>query len=127
MTWATKIDAIYLDCAERDGWRCRPEYRDPAASDDLALLESTFALLLPESLRSLLMETNGVMNMMSVETEEKGVACSGESFETIDLAKFLGSRNSGSFCNPANNVLYWFMAAVQISHVSRWYLRLVSS
>lgn len=64
------IDTAYMRPIADAGWRVRQSLRAPASIADIVLAEKSLNCHLPESLRSLLLETDGVMNMMSVNDGE---------------------------------------------------------
>lgn len=67
MAWRTILTDIYELLPSRAGWTSRPEFRlgtDPPA---VAAAEETLGAAFPISLRSLLLESDGVMDQMAVD------------------------------------------------------------
>jgi hypothetical protein len=66
MRWRELIANVYESRGGKSGFRLKPAFYDPASTDDVAMAETGLGAKLPKSLRSLLLETNGVMEMMTV-------------------------------------------------------------
>ena len=68
MSWRATIDSI--PPIEGDGYRVRSECQAPASIEDIEAAETSLNCCFPESLRSLLLETDGVLSRMSVRNGE---------------------------------------------------------
>ncbi|MBM3995794.1 MAG: SMI1/KNR4 family protein [Planctomycetes bacterium] len=67
MNWRDFIIEVYADAERAPGIRSKPDFRPPALSQDFAELESLLKVLMPLELRSLFLDSNGVMSMLSVD------------------------------------------------------------
>lgn len=67
MTWREFIAGIYADTPEQPGIASKPEFYSGASADEIADAELRLNARLPASLRSLLLESNGVMGMMAID------------------------------------------------------------
>lgn len=67
MSWRERIAGIYEARGERDGIAKRPRFYPAASEEDLAAAEALLNARLPESLRSLLLETNGILELMAID------------------------------------------------------------
>lgn len=65
MSWQELISELYR-ARENDPYGSLPQYYPPAQPEDLDALESEFHLVLPDDLRRLLLETDGVMETIQV-------------------------------------------------------------
>lgn len=70
MSWRELMTGIYQDRAQQPGIAGRPDFRPAAAAADIDSAETRLNARFPASLRSLLMETDGVMDMMSIDGGE---------------------------------------------------------
>ena len=77
MKWRESISGIYYTRTNQSEFDSKPEFYAAASVDDIALAEAKLHTTFPHCLRSLLLETNGVMEMMKIDT--------GEWFENIWL------------------------------------------
>ena len=66
MSWILQINASYDTAKNADGCASKAAFFPAASVDDIARAEARLKVTLPQSLRSLLLETNGVMAMLSV-------------------------------------------------------------
>jgi cell wall assembly regulator SMI1 len=64
--WRDLIERTYADVSGPGGTASKPRFSPPASAEDIAAAERQLGRKLPPSLTSLLMETDGVMDMMSV-------------------------------------------------------------
>lgn len=67
MSWRALITAIYENRRHSPGIAGRPEFFPGAAPQAVADAEAALSAALPDSLRALLLETNGVMDMLAVD------------------------------------------------------------
>lgn len=67
MGWRELITCIYQDRANLAGVGSRPDFFPRASSEEIGNAETQLNVRLPASLRSLLLESDGVMDMMSVD------------------------------------------------------------
>jgi hypothetical protein len=70
MSWRELINSIYENRAQAPGIGGRPDFYPGASVGDLNEAEVRVNARLPGPLRSLLLETNGVMDMMSIDGGE---------------------------------------------------------
>ncbi len=70
MNWRERIADHYANRVLHSTITGRPEYRPPAEALRLAETEAALGAILPESLKSLLMQSDGVMDMMSINGDE---------------------------------------------------------
>jgi cell wall assembly regulator SMI1 len=70
MSWRELITGMYEDRAQQPGIGVRPEFCPAASAADIDDAEVRLNARLPACLRSLLLETNGVMDMMSIDGGE---------------------------------------------------------
>lgn len=61
MTWREMISGIYADSPRQAGIAVRPEFYPAAKLASIAAAETDLSATFPDSLRSLLLESNGVM------------------------------------------------------------------
>lgn len=69
MEWRSLIEGAYRSRERQTSFRSRPEYCRPATIAELEDADRALDVTLPTPLRSLFLETNGVMDMMAVEGE----------------------------------------------------------
>jgi cell wall assembly regulator SMI1 len=67
MSWRRLITDIYERRPRQPRIAAKPEFYPGASAASIAYAEATLNAALPESLRSLLLETNGVMDMMAID------------------------------------------------------------
>lgn len=67
MHWRPFITGIYETRAQQPGIAGKPEFYPAASAADIAAAEARLSASLPASLRSLLLESNGVMDMMAID------------------------------------------------------------
>jgi hypothetical protein len=67
MNWRELIIGIYEDRRQQPGIAGKPEFHPGASAATIAHAETALNAALPSSLRSLLLETNGVMDMMAID------------------------------------------------------------
>lgn len=65
-SWRDLIERTYSAIPHPAGRTSKPRFSPPASAEDIAAAEDQLGRKLPPSLTSLLMETDGVMDMMSV-------------------------------------------------------------
>jgi cell wall assembly regulator SMI1 len=65
-SWRDLIERAYADIPNPAGTTSKPRFSPPVSTEDIAAAEDQLGTKLPASLTSLLMETDGVMDMMSV-------------------------------------------------------------
>lgn len=82
MSWRELITGVYRDRPPHPGIAGRPAFYPAASAARLAGAEAAVGATLPESLRSLLKETDGVMDMMAID--------GGEWFESMWLLWAVG-------------------------------------
>jgi hypothetical protein len=70
MSWRKLISGIYESRAKKSGFISRPKCYPAASSREIADGELRLSALLPASIRSLLLETNGVMNELAIDGGE---------------------------------------------------------
>ncbi|MCA9116903.1 MAG: SMI1/KNR4 family protein [Planctomycetaceae bacterium] len=70
MNWGKFIGNIYQERRRSPGVRARPAFYDAATDSVINTAELRLNVRLPDSLRSLLSETDGVMDMMSIDGGE---------------------------------------------------------
>lgn len=70
MSWRALITEWYAARADRSDTGSKPEFYPAASADEIAEAEKRLNTRLPESIRSLLLETNGVMDMMAIDGGE---------------------------------------------------------
>ena len=70
MNWGKFIGNIYQERRRSPGVRARPAFYDAATDSVINTAELRLNVRLAESLRSLLSETDGVMDMMSIDGGE---------------------------------------------------------
>lgn len=67
MTWRELITDIYVGRSQQPGIAAKPEFYAAAPAATILEAESTLHAALPGSLRTLLLETNGVMDLMAID------------------------------------------------------------
>jgi cell wall assembly regulator SMI1 len=67
MSWRNLISASYETRAEQPGIAGKPQFYPAALAGDIADAEARLNATLPASIRSLLLETNGVMDLMAID------------------------------------------------------------
>lgn len=67
MNWRELITGIYETRAQQPGIAGKPQFYPPASVGAIADAEARVSAKFPASLRSLLMDTNGVMDMMAID------------------------------------------------------------
>jgi len=65
-SWREIIEGAYSARPESEGFSSKPRFSPPASAEDIAAAERRLGRKFPPSLTALLMEADGVMNMMSV-------------------------------------------------------------
>lgn len=66
MNWGAFINDTYAIAPKQPGWTTKPEFYPGAPPQEIADSELRLNTTLPPSLRSLLLESNGVMGMMAI-------------------------------------------------------------
>jgi hypothetical protein len=66
-SWRELIERVYLARPNASRTATRPRFHPPASREDIAAVEERLRVSLPGSLKSFLSETNGVMDLMSVD------------------------------------------------------------
>jgi cell wall assembly regulator SMI1 len=82
MSWRERITDVYSTRTCPPGIAGRPDFYPPASEAQLADAEAALGAALPDSLRSLLKETDGVMDMLALD--------GGEWFESMWLLWAIG-------------------------------------
>lgn len=67
MSWRELITSIYEGRSQQPGIAGKPDFYPAASAATIADAQTALNAALPDSLRSLLLETNGVMDMMSID------------------------------------------------------------
>mgnify|MGYP001382772450 FL=1 len=67
MTWRELITGIYEGRPQQPGIAGKPEFYAATTAANIAAAEAALSASLPDSLRSVLLETNGVMDMMAID------------------------------------------------------------
>jgi hypothetical protein len=67
MTWRALITGIYEGRPQQPGIAGKPEFYPASVDANIAVAEAAQLASLPDSLRSVLLETNGVMDMMAMD------------------------------------------------------------
>jgi hypothetical protein len=67
MNWRDFIAELYGKAPHAVGFTCKPDFRPSASIAEIANLERQLNTLLSTDLRSLLLDTNGVMNLMKID------------------------------------------------------------
>jgi len=67
MSWRELITGIYESQPQQPKIAGKPEFYPAASAASIADAEAALNVALPQSLRSLLLETNGVMDMMAID------------------------------------------------------------
>lgn len=67
MSWRELITGIYESRPQPSGIAGKPEYYPPVSAASIADAEAALGCALPGSFRSLLLETNGVMDMLAID------------------------------------------------------------
>jgi len=67
MNWCELISGIYETRPEQPGIACKPKFYPAASAEEIADGELRLDVRLPASIRSLLLETNGVMELMAID------------------------------------------------------------
>jgi cell wall assembly regulator SMI1 len=70
MSWRELITGIYEGRPQQPGIAGRPKFYPAASAANVADAEAALNVALPASIRSLLLETNGVMDMMAIDGGE---------------------------------------------------------
>jgi hypothetical protein len=70
MNWREFISDIYATLPPRPGIASRAAFQTPASLPEIANLEARLDAKIPSSLRTLLLETNGVMDMLAIDEGE---------------------------------------------------------
>ncbi len=70
MNWRELLTRILENKKDQPRFRSKPTFFPPAASAGIKELESSLNTRIPSSLQSLLQETNGVMEMLSIDGGE---------------------------------------------------------
>ncbi len=70
MNWRESITATYAIAPNQPGIAGRPEFYSGASAQEIAQADLRLSATLPASLRSLLLESNGVMGMMAIDSGE---------------------------------------------------------
>jgi cell wall assembly regulator SMI1 len=70
MNWRELILGYYETCAQQPGIAKKPQFYPPASAGDIAEAEASLNARFPTAIRSLLLETNGVMDMMAIDGGE---------------------------------------------------------
>jgi len=70
MKWSDSITGIYQTRVPQAGIVGKPRFNPPASAEDIAGAKVRLNARLPVSLRSLLRETNGVMDMIAIDGGE---------------------------------------------------------
>jgi cell wall assembly regulator SMI1 len=70
MNWRELVTGIYESRARQPGIAGKPQFYPPASAEDIADAEARLNAKFPASIRSLLLETNGVMDMMAIDGGE---------------------------------------------------------
>src|SRR5262245_20075775 len=70
MRWRELISGIYERRPQQPGIAGKPKFYPAATATDIADAEVALNATLPASIRSLLLETNGVMDMMAMDGRE---------------------------------------------------------
>jgi hypothetical protein len=70
MNWHEFITGLYRAKLEQPGVTRKPEFYPAASAQEIANVEGRLDAKLPPSLRLLLLETNGVMDMMAIDGGE---------------------------------------------------------
>lgn len=65
--WREAIDQIYAARINAAGTESRPIYSPPASVLDIEAAENRLGVRLPESLKSLLLESDGIMEQLSID------------------------------------------------------------
>ena len=69
MEWRSLIEGAYRSRERQTSFRSKPEFCPPATIAELEDAERALDVTLPTALRSLFLETNGIKDMMAVESE----------------------------------------------------------
>src|SRR5262249_15115064 len=70
MNWCELISGIMKPAPEQPGIACKPKFYPAASAEEIADGELRLDVRLPASIRSLLLETNGVMELMAIDGGE---------------------------------------------------------
>ena len=70
MNWRELITGIYEGRSQQPGIAGKPKFYPAASAGDIADAEVHLSATLPASIRSLLLQTNGVMDMMAIDGGE---------------------------------------------------------
>lgn len=70
MNWRELITGIYETRAQPPGIAGKPQFYPPASAGDVADAEARLNATFPASIRSLLLETNGVMDRLAIDGGE---------------------------------------------------------
>jgi len=69
-SWCELLTGIYQTRPQQSGSELKAHFHSGAEEEKIATAESQLNARLPISLRSLLLETNGVMDMMAVDVDK---------------------------------------------------------
>src|SRR5207248_7011303 len=69
MNWRDFILGVYENRKLESDIQSRPAFQAPASTQEIQELESQLVTSIPESLRTILLETNGVMDTLNVNGE----------------------------------------------------------
>jgi hypothetical protein len=70
MSWRKLIADIYESRSQQPGIAAKPKFYPGASLEDIANVEACLGATLPVSLRTLLLESNGVLKMMAIDGGE---------------------------------------------------------
>ncbi len=70
MNWRERIEEMYASREAQPGIASRAQFREPASLQEMESLEETLRVRLPAELRTLLLETNGVLELLQVDNGE---------------------------------------------------------
>jgi SMI1/KNR4 family protein SUKH-1 len=70
MNWREEITGIYENRTQQPGIAGKPQFYPPASAGDIVHAEVRLNAMFPASIRALLLETNGVMDMLAIDGGE---------------------------------------------------------
>jgi len=109
MRWRELITEIYETRTQPSGIAGKPEFYLPASAASIGAAEAAVQAVLPDSLRSLLMETNGVMDMMAIDGGEwfKSMWLLWAIEEIVEQNRFNRSREKGTYERDFDSLVFF--------------------
>ena len=110
MSWRELITGVYEGRRQQPGIAGKPEFYPAASAQAIADAEADLNATLPASLRSLLLETNGVMDMMAIDGGDwfESMWLLWKIEETVEQNRFYrGASADGTYERDFTNLVFF--------------------